>query len=325
MFIDHLRLKLQAGKGGNGVVTWRRERYLPKGGPTGGNGGDGGDLILQANKSTHSLEDLRSRRLVRGENGRTGGPNRQRGRNGRKTILNVPCGTLVKDKETGEILADLTNHGEQWILKGGRGGRGNASFASSRNRAPIKWTPGKEGQEAEVELELKLIADVGLVGYPNAGKSTLVNALTDVPVKMAPYPFTTLRPHLGYLRLPDYRRLLIADIPGLIEGASDNRGLGHKFLRHVERTNQLIFVLDASGIDDRTPTDDYAVLLKELEKYDPELLNRPRLVLLNKIDEAKEELVKEFHKVYPHLALECSALTGEGLDRIVELLDKDAS
>jgi GTP-binding protein len=251
------------------------------------------------------------------------------GRNGRHLVLKVPCGTLIKDIETQEVLHDFTLDGEKWeICQGGKGGRGNYTFRTPTNRAPNICTPGKPGEEKRVELELKLIADVGLVGFPNAGKSTLVNALTDVKVKMAPYPFTTLQPNIGFFQREDYTRIFIADIPGIIEFAHQDRGLGLEFLRHIERNRLLLFVLDSSGIDGRTPTGDYRVLLKEIEAYNPELLKLPSLVVLNKIDaEESQENIKEFHKAFPlpkKQVLEISALSGQGtselLERISEIL-----
>ncbi len=319
MFTDQVVLRLVAGKGGNGAVSWRRERTIAKGGPTGGNGGVGGSVTLQVDSSVYSLEALRNRRLLKSEKGQAGGPNRRQGRGGKTLVVKVPAGTLVKDPETGDILYDLTEPGQKIeICTGGRGGRGNSSFKTSTRQAPNFATPGTVGEEKRIELELKLIADVGLVGFPNAGKSTLIHAIANTPVKIAPYPFTTLRPNLGYIKLPNHERLLIADIPGIIAGAHQDRGLGFKFLRHIERTKILIYLLDASGIDGRCAVDDYAVLREELGAYDPKLLIRPSLIVLNKCDtlEATEH-IEEFHKAYPGLALEISALNNEGLGELL--------
>lgn len=318
MFTDRVTISLAAGKGGNGVVAWRREKYIPKGGPCGGNGGKGGSLILQADTQVFSLEWFRNRRLLKAENGNPGGHNNCQGRNGKDLILKVPCGTLVKDANSGEILHDFKEDKEQWVVcKGGRGGRGNDSFKTPTNRAPNICTPGQEGESAEVELELKLIADVGLVGFPNAGKSTLISDLTKVNVKIAPYPFTTLQPNIGFIETDDYTRIYIADIPGIIENAHLNKGLGLEFLRHIERTKLLIIILDASGIDGRTPKDDYKVLLKELKAYQPELLERPYLVALNKIDtEESAENIKAFKKsikIPKGNLFEISATRGDGI------------
>lgn len=325
MFIDRVTIDLVAGKGGNGVVAWRREKYIPKGGPCGGNGGKGGSIILEADAQVFSLEGFRNRRILKAENGASGGSNNRQGRSGADLILKVPCGTLVKDVETGDILHDLTTDKQQWVIcKGGRGGRGNDSFKTPTHRAPNKCTEGSEGQAKQVELELKLIADVGLVGFPNAGKSTLINALAHVKVKIAPYPFTTLQPNIGFIQCEDYTRIFIADIPGIIEGAHRNRGLGFEFLRHIERTKLLLFILDASGIDGRNPTDDYKILRDELKKYNPELLERPYLIVLNKIDaEEASAHIKHFYKKFPKekkKIYEISAVEGDGLPALLEAI-----
>lgn len=331
MFVDRTKIKLAAGKGGNGVVAWRREKYIPKGGPYGGNGGRGGDVVVRADTQISSLEWFRHRRSLKAEHGQQGGANLRQGRSGENLELKVPCGTLIKDMHTGEVLHDLTEDGQKIVLcAGGKGGRGNASFKTPTRQAPNFSTLGRDGGEAEVELELKLIADVGLVGFPNAGKSTLVNALTFTSVKIGAYPFTTLHPNLGYLKIAKgddayYRKILIADIPGIIEGAHENRGLGIEFLRHIERTRVLVFVLDASGVDGRTPADDYRVLQDELGKYREDLLARPKLVLLNKVDtEEAAENVAAFHEAYPDLEVRCvSALEGEGLGDVVSDLHRE--
>ncbi len=327
MFTDHVSIDLVAGKGGNGVVAWRREKYIPKGGPAGGNGGKGGSVYFQADKQLLSLEWFRQRYHFRAENGRQGGASQMQGRTGKDLVLKVPCGTLIKDRETGEILCDLTEDKQKWkACTGGRGGRGNASFKTSTNRAPNKCTLGTPGEECSVELELKLIADVGLVGFPNAGKSTLISALAHVRVKIAPYPFTTLSPNLGFIERDNYTRLFIADIPGIIKDAHQDRGLGLEFLRHIERTELLIFVLDASGIDGRNPLDDYTVLREEVGKYNPELLERPYYVVLNKTDtEESVEHLKEFHqaaRIDPDHLFELSALSGEGVEKLLGILKK---
>lgn len=329
MFIDKVQLKLVAGKGGNGVIAWRREKYIPKGGPTGGNGGNGGDVFLIADENVPSLDHFRNQKLIRAENGKQGSSGKRHGGNGKTLKLLVPLGTLVKNPETGELIADLREHGQTFeACKGGFGGRGNATFKTSTNRAPAKCTPGRPGTDLDIELELKLIADVGLVGFPNAGKSTLVNALADVPVKIAPYPFTTLQPNLGMIEFDDFSRLLIADIPGIISGASEDRGLGLEFLRHIERTEVLVFVVDISGRDGRDPIEDYQKLRSELKKYAEDLDSKPYLIALNKIDEtvgAPEENKQAFYKSFPkdkkHI-FEVSALTGEGLETFTNALQK---
>ncbi len=321
MFIDRVKLSLVAGKGGNGTVAWRREKYIPKGGPCGGNGGKGGSIIIESDIQVYSLEAFRNTRILKAENGAAGGRNLCHGKNGKDLILKVPCGTLVKDVNTGEILHDFTTDKEQWaICKGGRGGKGNDSFKSPTNRAPNIATPGKAGESAEVELELKLIADVGLVGFPNAGKSTIISSLADIRVKIAPYPFTTLQPNMGFIQDDGQKKVFIADIPGIIEGAHLNKGLGFEFLRHIERTKLLVFVLDASGIDGRSPMDDFEVLRNELNQYNPELLERPFLVALNKMDtEDSQIFAPEFIKGYKFkkaTLIPVSAETGEGMDKL---------
>lgn len=319
MFVDRAELMLSAGKGGDGIVAWRREKYIPKGGPVGGNGGKGGSVYFEADDQVYCLQEYRFHKILKAENGRPGGRSQLQGRRGKDLILKVPCGTLIYNADTGELLCDLTQPKERWLAcEGGKGGLGNEFFKSPTNQAPNKCTPGKRGQELHVKLELKLIADIGLVGFPNAGKSTLLKTLANVPVKIAPYPFTTLHPNLGMVQFEDYSRFFIADIPGLIEGAHLNKGLGHEFLRHVERTKVLIFMLDASGIDGRTPADDFTVLRSELEKYDSKLLNLPYLVALNKVDTPEAELfVPEFREKFPeeHIYL-ISALEKKGLDQL---------
>lgn len=317
MFVDKVILKLEAGKGGNGVVAWRREKYLPKGGPTGGNGGRGADVIIVVDTQVLSLEGFRNKRLMRAENGRAGGPSRQQGRRGKDLVLRVPCGTVVKDSVTGEVLYDLTQDGEKVVLcRGGRGGRGNESFKTPTNRAPNYCTEGKPGEDIEVELELKLIADVGLLGFPNGGKSTIITKLANVRVKIAPYPFTTLRPNIGYIECEDYSRILIADIPGIICGAHQNKGLGFEFLRHIERTKMLVYVIDVAGIDGRDPYEDFETLRNELANYNEEMLDRPFIIVLNKTDiEGASDNVAEFRNKcpFPNNILEVSALSGEGI------------
>lgn len=327
MFLDRAIIQFSAGKGGNGVVAWRREKFIPKGGPSGGNGGKGGAIILEADAQIYSLDWYRHRRIIKADDGGAGGSNCRQGKNGQDLVLKVPCGTLIKDGETGEVIHDFTNDKERFVLcKGGRGGRGNDSFKTPTNRAPNQHTDGTAGENRTVEFELKLIADVGLVGFPNAGKSTLISTLAGLRVKVAAYPFTTLQPNLGFIELDNYQRIYIADIPGIIEGASQNRGLGLEFLRHIERTKLLIYILDASGIDGRTPTDDFRVLRDEMEAYNPELLERPYVVALNKIDtDESQENIRQFKKKYQipaHTLFEISAAYGEGLPELLKEVTK---
>ncbi|MFN0065486.1 MAG: GTPase ObgE [Chlamydiales bacterium] len=324
MFTDKIKISLIAGKGGNGVVAWRRERYIPKGGPYGGNGGPGGSVIFEADEQIPSLDAFRFQRIAKAEAGGSGGPNRRQGKRGRDLILKVPPGTIVRDQETGEVLYDFTEPQEQWsACQGGRGGLGNSHFKTAVNRAPNYATPGKFGEELKVELELKLIADVGLVGFPNAGKSTLISQVTQAKAKIGAYPFTTLKPNLGFHYLGYGKRILFADIPGIIEGASNNRGLGLEFLRHIERTSVLLFVIDgAPVVEDRDPIQDFAILEKELLAYSPQLLQKPIVVALNKCDENPESFDR-FVKAYPRLeTVSISALTGEGIEKLIALLKR---
>ena len=301
MFIDTVILRLIAGKGGDGVIGWRREKYIPKGGPAGGDGGNGGSITLEADLQVHSLEDYRNRRIIKAQNGQPGGGNNCKGKNGSDLTLKVPLGTLVKHSVTGEILFDFTESGQQWkICQGGKGGKGNTNFKTATHQAPYVCTPGTEGQDTEVELELKLIADVGFVGMPNAGKSTLISELAHIQVKIAPYPFTTLRPNLGIVQFDDFSRILIADIPGIIRDAHVDRGLGLSFLRHIERTSTLVYLLELAPGQDRDPIEELKMLRDELEAYNPDMLKKPFVVALNKIDqEGAREIADAFSSRYP--------------------------
>lgn len=322
MFIDRVTLSLSAGKGGNGVIAWRREKFIPKGGPAGGDGGNGGSIILEAVPELPSLEDLRNRRIIKARNGHSGGGGNCTGKNADDLILQVPLGTLVKHAATQEILFDFTTPGQRWkICSGGRGGKGNTRFKTSTNRAPNICTEGTSGESIEVELELKLLADIGFVGMPNAGKSTLISQLAHIEVKIAPYPFTTLRPNLGLILFDDFSRLLIADIPGIIEEAHQDRGLGLSFLRHIERSSTLVFLIELSPWEEaRDPFEEFCMLRKELEAHQPSLLEKPFLVALNKIDiEGTEGLARSFRERYPfpqETLFEISAQEGTGCDAL---------
>ncbi len=296
MFIDKVRICVEAGKGGDGVVAWTREKYRPRGGPCGGNGGVGGSVIIQATSNQFDLGRYRNQQIFKAKNGANGAGACRQGESADDITLLVPMGTIIYDASNMEVLADLSFHGEQFVVcKGGRGGIGNNFFKNSYNPAPMKCTPGTLGDTKEILLELKLIADVGFVGFPNAGKSTLLNALTAAKVKVADYPFTTLAPNLSYIEWENFQRTFIADIPGIIEGASNGRGLGFQFLKHIDRTKSLLFVLDSSQEE---PKKQYEVLLRELETYNPELLAKPKIVVLNKADliepEAMDSLKGQF-------------------------------
>ena len=325
MFVDSVRVTLRAGKGGNGVVAWRREKFIPKGGPAGGDGGKGGTIHLKTDTHVLSLEQLRNRRLINAEDGKTGAGALKKGRNGADLVIKIPPGTIVKDANTGEILYDFTDVNQEWtICRGGKGGKGNARFKSPTNQAPIEWTPGQAGECKEVELELKLIADVGFIGMPNAGKSTLLSSLSRVPLKIGAYPFTTLYPNLSYIEFEDRSRVFIADIPGIIKDAHLDKGLGLSFLKHIERSCVLIFLIDISGFEGRDPYEDFCLLQNELKAYRPELLEKPFLTVLNKIDcEEAQMHLSSFKERYPYpqnTLFPLSALTQEGVAPFVQAM-----
>lgn len=318
MFVDITKINLKAGKGGNGSVAFRREKYEPMGGPAGGDGGDGGSIILIADEGLRTLMDFRYKRHYQAENGEDGRGKKQYGSDGKDLELRVPTGTLVKDEESGIVLADLKEHGQRYIAaKGGRGGRGNTKFKNSIRRTPRFAEPGTKGQERELILELKLIADVGLLGFPNVGKSTILSTITSAKPKIANYHFTTLKPNLGVVRIGEGHSFVLADIPGLIEGAAQGAGLGLEFLRHVERTKLLLHVLDASGQEDRDPVQDFYKINEELKKYSKKLSEKTQIIVLNKLDlpgveENIERIKKEFSKHYE--IIEISAATQKGLE-----------
>ena len=319
-FIDRAKIFVKGGDGGNGCVAFRREKFVPKGGPAGGDGGKGGDVVLVADRNVHTLLDFKYNRQYKAERGRHGEGNRRTGRSGEDLIIKVPVGTVVKDAETGEILGDLTEHGQRLVVaKGGRGGRGNAAFATPTRRAPDFAEPGEPGEERWIELELKLLADVGLVGFPNAGKSTFLSRISAARPEIADYPFTTLRPILGVTKVGDFS-FVVADIPGLIEGAHAGKGLGHEFLRHVERTKLLLHLIDLTDLT-RDPRDAFEKINKELELYSKDLLKKPQIVVGTKIDALSDrskiyELKEYFEKKgYPFFAV--SAVSGEGMDKLM--------
>ncbi len=332
MFADRAKIIIKSGKGGNGHVSFRREKYVPNGGPDGGDGGNGGDIIFLVDDGVNTLSDYRYKRKFSAQSGEEGGKRNCHGKNGEDLILKVPEGTVIKDAESGKVIADMSGENKrQVILKGGRGGLGNQHFATSTMQAPKYAQPGQEAIEIEVLLELKVIADVGLVGFPNVGKSTLLSRVTNAQPKIANYHFTTLSPNLGVVDLDGGKGFVIADIPGLIEGASEGIGLGHEFLRHIERTKVMIHMVDAASTEGRDPIADIYAINKELENYNPELLKKPQVIAANKIDaiygdenDIIEQLKAEFEpkeiKVFP-----ISAVSGKGLKELLyyvsDLLD----
>jgi len=322
-FVDQALIHVRAGAGGNGAVAFRREKFVPKGGPSGGDGGDGGSVIFQVDGGLSTLLDFRYQREYAAKAGESGANKDMYGRGGVNLVLRVPPGTQVYDEDTGTLLADLQNDGESFVAaRGGKGGRGNIHFASSTDRAPRKSEPGFPGEDRNLRLELKLLADVGLLGFPNVGKSSLIARVSAARPKIADYPFTTLVPNLGMVRLSDDRSFVVADVPGLIEGAHAGSGLGDRFLRHLERTRVLIHLLEVSAAPGRTPLRDFLTLNRELVLYDPELAKRPQIVVLNKIDlpEVKgrfAQLARPF-KARGIELLAVSAATGQGLGPLLE-------
>jgi GTP-binding protein len=331
MFVDRIKVFAQAGKGGRGCVSFRREKFVPKGGPDGGDGGRGGDVILRADRHVDNLANLFYEPLIKAKNGTHGKGKKMAGRAAANKLVKVPVGTIVylgsgdgtDESQGSRPVVDLVRDGEEFVLcRGGEGGKGNVHFKSSRNRAPRQYTDGEEGEQGYFLLELRTIADAGLVGYPNAGKSTLLRKLSAARPKVAAYPFTTLHPVVGVMELPGYRHATIADIPGLIEGAHRGLGLGHEFLRHITRCPILIFVIDVAGSEGRSPVEDLRNLRKEIDLYDPMLSSRPWLVVANKMDlpnanENLETLRGKFPKVS---IVPISAANGEGIDTLKEAL-----
>jgi GTP-binding protein len=289
MFIDRVKIRVKAGDGGNGVTAFRREKFIPRGGPSGGDGGVGGDVWMEADEGVNTLLHLRYNPEHKAQRGRHGEGSNRSGKDGESVLVKVPIGTQVFDPEDNELLCDFTEPGQRFLAaKGGKGGWGNQHFATPTNRAPKYHYDGRPGEERELQLELKLLADVGLVGYPNAGKSTLISVVSAAKPKIADYPFTTLEPNLGVVDLGDYRTFVIADIPGLIEGASDGAGLGGQFLKHIERTRILLHLVDISSISGRDPVEDYNIINRELANYNPELAERPQIVVATKMDALDE-------------------------------------
>ncbi len=324
-FIDEAKIYVKAGDGGNGAVAFRRESKVPQGGPSGGDGGNGGDVTFEASDDLSTLLDFRYQQHYRAERGENGRTKDQYGKGGENMIVKVPVGTVVVDEESGETIADFVTLGQRAVIcKGGVGGRGNIHFKSPWNQAPRQAEDGTLGGEKTVRLHLKLMADAGLLGYPNAGKSTFISAVSRAKPKIADYPFTTLVPHLGVVGMSNGRSFVLADIPGLIEGAAEGAGIGLRFLRHIERTRVLLHLIELSPDPERDPMSDYTVICKELEKYDPELAKRPQIVALSKMD------LSETRDVYPALKKKfarkkielhaVSAATGEGVQPLLEKL-----
>lgn len=321
MFIDKARIHARGGKGGDGVVAWRREKFEPAGGPFGGDGGNGGSVIIKANEGLRTLMDFKYKTVYKGENGENGRNKRQFGKAGEDTIIKVPVGTLIKDPETDAVIMDLKEHNQEYVVaKGGRGGKGNARFATATRQAPNFAEPGTRGEDKEIILELKLLADVGLVGFPNVGKSTILSMISAAKPKIANYHFTTLKPNLGVVRVDEGKSFVLADIPGLIEGASEGVGLGHDFLRHVERTRILIHVLDVSGFEGRDPIEDFYMINEELEGYNIKLKDKKQIVCANKMDlpNSEENLERLRAELEPEgiKVIAVSAATRQGIDEL---------
>jgi len=317
MFIDYVEIRVKAGKGGNGCTSFRREKYVPKGGPDGGDGGDGGDVIIEVDPHMTTLLDFRYVKHYKAKNGGDGKGASKHGKRGEDVWIKVPPGTIVKDIETKRILVDLTKEDQIYVgAKGGKGGKGNASFKSPTHQAPRKSEPGTKGEEKKLSLELKLLADVGVVGHPNVGKSTLLAKLSSARPKIADYPFTTLSPNLGMVMLNESKSFVLADIPGLIEGAHKGKGLGLQFLKHIQRTKLLLYLLDVTSPDMKR---DYEALQNEIKLFDPQLLKCPRVIAINKIDLLPEGKIKRFNNNQNNICY-ISALTEQGLRILLDII-----
>ena len=319
MFVDYTQVELSAGNGGPGCVSFRREKYIPKGGPNGGNGGRGGSIIAKSDTNLHTLQDIRYSRIYKARNGTAGSSSMKTGKNGEDIFIHVPLGTLIRNLETGDVSAELVNNDEEFIIcEGGIGGRGNINYKSATHQTPRYAQLGLEGENGKFEFELKVLADVGLVGFPNAGKSTLLSVLSKARPKIADYPFTTLEPHLGIVKTGDYKSFTMADIPGLIEGASDGKGLGHQFLRHIERNRLLLFLID---VNENDPKAIFEALKKELESYNSSLLLKPIILIRTKGD-TLNSVENKIWEVIPEYLMEISAVTQKGLVNLVKEIDK---
>ena len=322
MFVDEVELRVEAGNGGDGCTAFRREKYIAMGGPYGGNGGHGYDIIFKVDEGLHTLLDLRYQKIIKGKKGENGRGKNQHGKGAEALIVRVPLGTVVTDLDTGFVIADLSHKNQEEIIaKGGRGGRGNTAFKTQTNTAPDYSENGEEGEKKNLKVEVKMLADVGLVGLPSVGKSTIISCISASHPKIAAYHFTTLSPNLGVTRSSDGRSFVVADLPGLIEGAHEGEGLGDKFLRHIERTKVIAHVVDMSGIEGRDPYEDYLLINKELEEYNEKLIKKPMIVIANKMDieSAKENLI-EFKKKVKCEIFEVSAASNQGLQEVVNRL-----
>ena len=327
MFTDYAKIYVTAGKGGNGAVSFRREKYIAAGGPDGGDGGKGGDVYFEVDPDSNTLVDFRYKKKFKAENGNNGEGSHKYGKSGADLYIKVPIGTMIKDATTGEVLADLSESGQkELVLHGGRGGKGNSHFATSTRQAPRFSQAGEEGEEKELILELKLLADVGLIGFPSVGKSTILSVVTAATPKIADYHFTTLEPNLGVVKSEYGDSFVIADIPGLIEGASEGTGLGIQFLRHIERTRLLLHVIDVSGSEGSNPVEDFYIINRELEKYSKKLAKRKQIIVANKIDSMQDEtLYKDLEKLAKEKNMEIfkiSAATGEGIKELMQAVSK---
>lgn len=325
MFVDEVEIWVKGGHGGHGCLSFHREKFVPKGGPDGGDGGRGGHVILEVDPQLSTLIDLRYRRKYEAKKGAPGQGNNKHGKNGDDIVIRIPPGTLVKDLELEQLLADLSTPGEHFIAaQGGKGGRGNARFKSSTNQAPRRVEPGFDGEERHLHLELKLLADIGIIGFPNVGKSTLISRISAARPKIANYPFTTLTPNLGVVRTDSYKSFVVVDIPGLIEGASEGIGLGIQFLRHIERTKCFVHIIDVSSATMREPVDDFHALNAELERYDSQLCRRSQVVVANKIDILEEghrlTALQTFCQKHQLPFLSISAVTGQGVPELVQMM-----
>ena len=317
--IDLIRMHVKAGDGGRGIVAWRREKFYPNGGPAGGDGGKGGDIWFAVDTNETTLSKLRYTKSVKAGNGAPGLIKKMHGKSGDDVIIPVPLGTMIRNAENNDLLADLTKPGQKVLIAhGGKGGLGNYHFASSKNDAPDFAQPGEIGEALDLQIELRLLADAGLIGYPSVGKSTFLSIVTSARPEIAAYPFTTIEPNIGVVNLPDGRGFVLADMPGLIEGAGDGKGLGHEFLRHIRRCRVLIHVIDMAG-EERNPVDDYRIINDELKKYDADLEKKPQIVVANKMDDEYSSInLEEFRKAYPDLKIfEISALEKKGLDPVL--------